>query len=67
MSDASGGNPKREILIDTRKELFLAKKFLKGKEDVDSQYAKMHIDMATKLVNGIITGLEAPAQTYHLD
>ncbi|MFA5207519.1 MAG: hypothetical protein WC428_02565 [Candidatus Paceibacterota bacterium] len=67
MSSVNGGNSKREILVDARKELFLAKKFLKGKEDVDSQYAKMHIDMATKLVNGVITGLEAPVQTYHLD
>ena len=67
MSDASGGNPKREILVDARNELRLASRFLKGKDDVDSQYAKQHIEMATKLVNGVISTLESPPQTYNLD
>jgi hypothetical protein len=67
MADASGGNPKRKILVDAREELRLANRFLKSKKDVDSQYAKMHIEMATKLVNGVISTLEAPKQTYHLD
>jgi len=68
MSDKiNGGNPKREILVNAREELELASKFLKDKKDVDSQYAKMHLEMATKLLNGVISALEAPQQTYHLD
>jgi hypothetical protein len=68
MSDTnSGGNPKREILVDARNEIRLASRFLKDKKDVDSQYAKMHLEMANKLVNGVITALEAPQQTYNLD
>ena len=67
MADTGGGNPKREILVDARNELRLASRFLKDKRDVDSQYAKQHIEMATKLVNGVITALEAPPQTYNLD
>lgn len=67
MSDTNGGNPKREILVDAREELRLVSRFLKGKKDVDSQYAKMHLEMATKLVNGVISSLESPPQTYNLD
>jgi hypothetical protein len=67
MSDASGGNPKREILVDARKELLLAKRFLKGKSDVDTQYASQHIDMSMRLIQGIISTLEAPEQTYNLE
>ena len=66
MSDASC-NPKREILVDAKKELQLANVFLKKKNDVDSQYAKQHIDMALKLIRGVINCLEAPPQTYNLD
>ena len=67
MSDIGDGNPKREILVDAREELQLVSKFLKGKKDVDSQYAKMHLEMATKLVSGVISALEAPPQTYNLE
>ena len=67
MADTGGGNPKREILVDAREELRLASRFLKGKKDIDSQYAKQHLEMATKLVNGVITSLEGPPQTYNLD
>lgn len=67
MSDSNGCNPKREILVDAKKELQLANTFLKNKNDVDSQYAKEHINMAMKLVNGVINCLEAPEQAYHLD
>jgi hypothetical protein len=67
MADASGGNSKREILVDAREELRLTSRFLKGKKDVDSQYAKQHLEMATKLINGVISALEGPQQTYNLD
>jgi hypothetical protein len=66
MSDNSC-NPKREILVDVKKELQLASKFLNKKDDVDCQYAKQHIDMAMKLIGGVIGCLEAPPQTYNLD
>jgi hypothetical protein len=67
MADSSGCNPKREILVDAKKELQLANRFLKGKNDIDSQYAKQHIDMALKLIKGVIGCLEPPEQTFHLD
>lgn len=68
MADVIGsGNPKREILVDAKKELQLVRKFLKDKKDVDSQYAKIHLEMATKLVSGVISVLETPEQTYHLE
>jgi hypothetical protein len=67
MASIGGGNPKREILVDARNELRLASKFLNGNKDVNAQYAKQHLEMATKLVNGVISALEAPEQTYHLD
>lgn len=60
-------NPKREILVDAKKELQLASKFLNKKDDVDSLLAKQHIDMAMKLITGVIGCLEAPMQTYNLD
>jgi hypothetical protein len=61
------GNPKREILVDAKKELLLAKRFLKGKSDVDSQYANQHIDMSIHLIQGVINTLETPPQTYNLE
>ena len=66
MSDISC-NPKREFLVDAKKELQFASKSLNKKDDVDCLYAKQHIDMAMKLISGVINCLETPQQTYHLD
>jgi hypothetical protein len=65
-SGITTGNPKREILVDARKELQLANKLLKNNKDVDSAYAKMHIEMALHLINGLVNTLEPPEQTYSL-
>jgi len=67
MSDASGGNPKREILVDVMRELNMAQNSLRNEESVNAKYARGNIIMALKLVRGVITTLEAPQQTYNLD
>jgi len=66
MSDASC-NPKREILVDVMKELNMAQNSLRKEESVNAQYAKGNINMALKLIRGVINCLEAPPQTYNLD
>ena len=67
MADRSGGNPKREILVDVMRELNKAQNSLKNEKSIDAQYAKGNISMALKLVRGVINSLEIPEQTYHLD
>ena len=67
MSDASGGNPKREILVDVMRELNMAQNSLRHEDSVNAQYAKGNISMALKLVRGVINTLEAPPQTYNLE
>ena len=66
MSDASC-NPKREILVDVMKELNMAQNSLRKEESVNAQYARGNINMALKLVRGVINCLEAPEQTFHLE
>lgn len=67
MSDTSGGNPKREILVDVMRELNMAQNSLRHEESVNAQYARGNINMALKLVRGVISTFEAPQQTYNLD
>ena len=66
MSDTSS-NPKREILVDVMRELNMAQNSLRNENSVNAQYAKGNINMALKLVRGVINTLEAPQQTYHLE
>jgi len=66
MSDTSS-NPKREILVDVMRELNMAQNSLRNENSVNAQYARGNINMALKLVRGVINTLETPQQTYHLE
>ena len=62
----SSGNPKREILVDAKKELHVASLSLIHEKSVEVQFAKNHIKMALHLINGILSTYETE-QGYHLE
>ena len=68
MADIIGsGNPKREILLDAKKELHAASLSLMHEKSIEVQFAKSHIKMALHLIQGLLNTIEAPEQTYHLE
>jgi hypothetical protein len=68
MVDVIGsGNPKREILLNAKKELHAANLNLIHEKSVEVQFAKNHIKMALHLIQGLLNTIEAPKQTYYLE
>lgn len=66
MSSTGDGNPKKEILQDAIKELKEAKRHLKEEKGVGAQYAKNNVEMALRLLKGMLSTYEIE-QGYHLD
>jgi hypothetical protein len=62
----SSGNPKREILLDAKKELHVASLSLIHEKSIEVQFAKNHIKMALHLIQGILSTYETE-QGYHLE
>jgi hypothetical protein len=66
MSSTGDSNPKKEILQDAIKELKEAKRHLKEEKGVSAQYAKNNVEMALRLLKGMLSTYEIE-QGYHLD